>query len=169
MPRFLKALEGIVGSILAVIAALVIYQVAGRYLLGRPPSWTEEMARYLQVWLVLLAAPICLARGMHLSVDYLTPRLPAGPRRIVRTMVFILVGCFSVLLTVYGFNLLRVAALQVSPALGISMVWPYLALPVSGAIMTLVTAWLIVKAPPRESGRGGASAVSGAKSGVNSK
>jgi TRAP-type C4-dicarboxylate transport system permease small subunit len=153
MSRVLRVLEAVVGSVLAVMAALVIYQVAGRYLLGRPPSWTEELARYLQVWLVLLAAPICLARGMHLSVDYLTPKLPAGLQKVVRTMVLVFVGFFSLILTVYGVKLLDVAAFQVSPALGISMVWPYLALPVSGALMTLVSAWLIMN--PQPAGRDG--------------
>ena len=145
MTRVLTVLESVVGAILAVIATLVIYQVASRYLLGNPPSWTEEMARYLQVWLVLLAAPICLARGMHLSVDYLTPKLPAGPRFLVRTAVLILIALFTLVLTIYGFRLLRVAALQVSPALGISMVWPYLAVPVSGAMMSFVTFVLFVE------------------------
>ncbi len=145
MTRFLTILESVVGTILAVIAVLVIYQVASRYLFGNPPSWTEEMARYLQVWLVLLAAPICLARGMHLSVDYLTPKLPAGPRFLVRTAVLALIALFSLVLTVYGFRLLHVAALQVSPALGISMIWPYLAVPVSGALMSLVTLALFVE------------------------
>jgi TRAP-type C4-dicarboxylate transport system permease small subunit len=153
MSRALRILEVVVGSVLAVMAALVIYQVAGRYLLGRPPSWTEEAARYLQVWLVLLAAPICLARGMHLSVDYLTPKLPAGLQTIVRTLVLVLVGLFSLILAVYGVRLLEVAAYQVSPALGISMVWPYLALPVSGALMTLVSVWLITS--PQSAGRDG--------------
>lgn len=145
MAGILKTLESIVGTILAAIAALVIYQVASRYLLGNPPSWTEELARYLQVWLVLLAAPICLARGMHLSVDYLTPKLPAGPRFLVRTAVLIGIAMFSLVLAVYGVRLLRVAALQVSPALGISMVWPYLAVPVSGAMMTVVSVWLFLE------------------------
>ena len=145
MTRFLTFLESIVGAILAVIAALVIYQVASRYLLGNPPSWTEEMARYLQVWLVLLAAPICLARGMHLSVDYLTPKLPAGPRFVVQTGVLLLIAFFSLVLTIYGFRLLRVAAFQVSPALGISMIWPYLAVPVSGALMSVITLALFVE------------------------
>jgi TRAP-type C4-dicarboxylate transport system permease small subunit len=152
MTRVLTVLESIVGTILAVIALLVIYQVASRYLLGSPPSWTEELARYLQVWLVLLAAPICLARGMHLSVDYLTPRLPAGPRFFVRSVVLILITLFSVVLTVYGARLLRVASLQVSPALGISMIWPYLAVPLSGGLMALVSAWLL-----REHWQGGVS------------
>jgi TRAP-type C4-dicarboxylate transport system permease small subunit len=146
MRRLLGVLEGIVAAVLAAIAALVIYQVGGRYLLGNPPSWTEELARYLQVWLVLLAAPICLARGMHLSVDYLTPKLPAGPRRLVQRIVLVLIATFSLLLTFYGLRLLPVAALQTSPALGLSMVWPYLAVPVSGAAMSIVCVMLWIDA-----------------------
>jgi TRAP-type C4-dicarboxylate transport system permease small subunit len=152
MTRVLTVLESLVAAILALIALLVIYQVASRYLLGNPPSWTEELARYLQVWLVLLAAPICLARGMHLSVDYLTPKLPAGPRFFVRTVVLVLIALFSVVLMVYGARLLRVASFQVSPALGISMIWPYLAVPVSGALMALVSVGLL-----RERWQGGVS------------
>jgi TRAP-type C4-dicarboxylate transport system permease small subunit len=90
---------------------------------------------------------------MHLSVDYLTPKLPPGLQTIVRTLVLVLVGLFSLILAVYGVRLLEVAAYQVSPALGISMVWPYLALPVSGALMTLVSVWLITS--PQSAGRDG--------------
>lgn len=69
MNRIWRSLEATAAMVLALMAAVVIYQVGARYLLGRPPSWTEELARYLQVWLVLLAAPVCLARGLHLAVD----------------------------------------------------------------------------------------------------
>jgi TRAP-type C4-dicarboxylate transport system permease small subunit len=157
MQRLLTALEGIVAAILAAIAALVIYQVAARYLLGSPPSWTEELARYLQVWLVLLAAPICLARGMHLSVDYLTPKLPVGPRRFVQSLVLLLIVIFSFILTLYGLRLLSVAVLQTSPALRLSMVWPYLAVPVSGGLMCVVAVTLWVE------GRGASEASRGAE------
>jgi TRAP-type C4-dicarboxylate transport system permease small subunit len=158
MARVLRVLESFVAAILAAMATLVIYQVAGRYLLGNPPSWTEELARYLQVWLVLLAAPICLARGMHLSVDYLTPKLPEGLRLLVRTAVLILIALFSLVLMLYGFRLLLVAGLQVSPALGISMIWPYLAVPLSGAMMSFVSVVLLVESwegnlPPGSTGR----------------
>ncbi len=144
MSRFLKILEGLAGMVLGLMALLVIYQVVGRYVFGRPPSWTEELARYLQVWLVFLAAPVCLGRGMHLAVDYLTPQLSPVLRQIVRKGALALVGLFCLTLTVYGISLLQVAALQISPALGISMVWPYLAVPVSGISMTLVVVMLIL-------------------------
>lgn len=139
LDRLLRGLETVAAASLGVISILVVYQVVARYVFGSPPSWTEELARYLQVWLVMLASPVCLARGMHLAVDYISPRLPSGPRRGLRILVATLVGIFSLLLTVYGFQLLRVASIQVSPALQISMVWAYLVIPVSGALMTLVS------------------------------
>jgi TRAP-type C4-dicarboxylate transport system permease small subunit len=106
--------------------------------------------------MVLLAAPICLARGMHLGVDYLTPKLPPPVRRIVRSAVFLLVGAFCLLLTFFSLRLLRAASLQVSPALGISMVWPYLSLPVSGALMSIeagVLLWGAIRGRPPAEGR----------------
>ena len=151
MSKFMRYLENVVGAILGVMAILVIYQVLARYVLDDPPSWTEELARYLQVWLVLLAAPICLYRGMHLAVNYLTPRLPPTPRRVVRTGIHLLVGFFCLVFTFFGIKLMKVAALQVSPALGLSMIWPYLAVPVSGLAMIGVTVTLLVRGRSDES------------------
>lgn len=135
--RLSRFAEVLVGLILALMATLVIYQVIARYAFNQPPSWTEEMARFLQVWLVMLAAPVCLRRGMHLAVDYVGPRLGAPGRRLLRGAVYGLVAAFSAVLTVYGIRLLSIAALQTSPALGISMLWPYLAVPVGGGLMTI--------------------------------
>ena len=133
-----RVVEGLAATALAGLALLVCLQVAGRYLLPAAPTWTEELARYLQVWLVFLAAPVCLDRGMHLAVDYLTPRLAGRRRRFAERCVLGLVGGWSLVLAVLGARLLRVAALQTTPALGISMVWPYLAVPVGGALLALV-------------------------------
>ena len=140
-------LESAAALALGLMAALVMYQVGARYLFDRPPSWTEELARYLQVWLVLLAAPVCLRRGMHLAVDLLTPRLPPGARVVLRSAILLLVGGFGVIFAFHAVRLLRVAALQTSPALGISMVWPYLALPLSGALIALAAAARLGSAP----------------------
>lgn len=135
-----RVVEGLAAAALAGLALLVCLQVAGRYLLPAAPTWTEELARYLQVWLVFLAAPVCLDRGMHLAVDYLTPRLSVRRRRFAERIVLGLVGAWSLALAVLGARLLRVAALQTTPALGVSMVWPTLAVPVGGALLALVAA-----------------------------
>ena len=144
LKRLWRTLETGAALTLGLMAALVIYQVGARYLFGSPPSWTEELARFLQVWLVLLASPVCLRRGMHLAVDYVSPRLPPGARVALRTGVLLISAVFCLAFAVYGTRLLAVADLQTSPALGISMVWPYLAVPVSGVLMAVAAAVLIV-------------------------
>ena len=103
--RLWRTLETGAAIALGLMAALVIYQVGARYLFGSPPSWTEELARFLQVWLVLLASPICVRRGMHLAVDYVTPRLPPGAALALRTGVLLISALFCL-----GPGLLRSAA-----------------------------------------------------------
>ena len=144
MDRLWRALETGAALALGSMAALVIYQVGARYLFGSPPSWTEELARFLQVWLVLLASPVCVRRGMHLAVDYLTPRLPPGARVAARVGVLLISAVFCLALAFFGIRLLAVAGFQTSPALGISMVWPYLAVPVSGLLMALACGAVIL-------------------------
>ena len=153
MNRLWRTLETGAALALGLMAALVIYQVGARYLFGSPPSWTEELARFLQVWLVLLASPICVRRGMHLAVDYVTPRLPPGAAIALRTGVLLISALFCLGLAFYGARLLAVAVFQTSPALGISMVWPYLAVPVSGILMAVAAGVLIVSGLRRSGGR----------------
>ena len=144
MRRFLNGVEALAGASLAGLALLVVFQVAGRYLFASAPSWTEELARYLQVWMVFLAAPVCLDRGMHLAVDYLTPRLSPARRAAVRRVVLGFIGVWALAMTAASLALLRIAALQTSPALGVSMVWPYLAVPSGSALLAAVAASRIV-------------------------
>ena len=153
MNRLWRTLETGAALALGLMAALVIYQVSARYLFGSPPSWTEELARYLQVWLVLLASPVCVRRGLHLAVDYVTPRLPSGARVAFRTGVLLISGVFCLALAFYGMRLLAVAGLQTSPALGISMVWPYLAIPISGVLMAVAAGVLIASEIRGRAGR----------------
>ena len=135
-----RALESAAAAALALMAALVIYQVGARYLFDSPPSWTEELARYCQVWLVLLAAPVCLRRGMHLAVDLLSPRLPTRLGIALRRGILLLVGLFGLTFAFHSLRLLGVAALQTSPSLGVSMLWPYLALPLGGVLISVAAA-----------------------------
>ena len=127
------------------MAALVIYQVGARYLFGSPPSWTEELARFLQVWLVLLASPDLRAardapRGGLRDAPFAAGGGAGPPDRRVADLRALLPG--PRLLRRPG--LLAVAGFQTSPALGISMVWPYLAVPVSGVLMAVAAGVLIV-------------------------
>ena len=120
-----------------VLITTVFYQVIGRYLFNAPPSWSEELARFLQVWIALLASALAIQHGMHLGVDYLLHAVPPRGRLLLEVLVQVLVSGFLLVLLVQGINILQVASVQTSPAMGINMWYAYLAVPVGAALMLL--------------------------------
>jgi TRAP-type C4-dicarboxylate transport system permease small subunit len=132
-----RAIQLVIILMFAVLIATVFYQVVGRYLFNAPPSWSEELARFLQVWIALLASALCIHQGMHLGVDYLLYAVPPRGRAALEVLVHVLVSGFLLLLLVQGIKILDVAAAQTSPAMGINMWYAYLAVPVGAALMLL--------------------------------
>jgi TRAP-type C4-dicarboxylate transport system permease small subunit len=132
-----RAVQLVIILMFAVLIVTVFYQVLGRYLFNAPPSWSEELARFLQVWIALLASALCIQQGMHLGVDYLLYAVPPRGRAALEVLVHVLVTGFLLLLLVQGIKILEVAAVQSSPAMGVNMWYAYLAVPVGAALMLL--------------------------------
>jgi TRAP-type C4-dicarboxylate transport system permease small subunit len=106
-----------------------------RYVLNDPILWTEEAARYLMIWMALIAASISMKRREHVSMNLLINPLPAVIKRIVGTLTSLAVAFFLLVLTREGITMVLSARSQISPALGISMFWPLLSVPLSGILM----------------------------------
>ncbi|HEV8584278.1 MAG TPA: TRAP transporter small permease [Methylomirabilota bacterium] len=132
-----RAIALLIILMFAVLIVTVFYQVLGRYLFNAPPSWSEELARFLQVWIALLASALCIQQSMHLGVDYLLYAAPPRGRALLVILVHAMVTGFLLLLLVQGVKILDVAAVQTSPAMGINMWYAYLAVPVGAALMLL--------------------------------
>ena len=119
----------------------VLWQVASRYLLQDPSSWTDELATLLIIWVAMLGSSIAFARHHHLGVDYFVEKLAPSARRITEMAVQAMVGLFAVVVLILGGSKLVALTLlteQVSPALGVKMGHVYLALPISGLLILLV-------------------------------
>ncbi|MGW8265359.1 MAG: TRAP transporter small permease [Longimicrobiales bacterium] len=121
----------------AVLTTAVFTQVVARYVFNHPPAWTEELARFCQVWIILLASSICLRKGSHLAVDYLGPSLSLSVRRLVGLLIGCLITLYSAVVVVWGVKLLIIGITQTSPAMQVSMGLVYLVFPVAGGLMVL--------------------------------
>jgi TRAP-type transport system small permease protein len=130
-----KATEFIIIFLFAVLAAVVFYQVVARYLFNNPPSWTEELARYCQVWVILLTSSICIRKGSHLAVDYFGHRFSAELKRKINIALNILVAFYLLVVIVFGWKLMVAGRYQLSPALQVKMSYVYVVFPVSGVLM----------------------------------
>ena len=120
---------------LSALALVVFTQVVFRYLLQLPLFWTEETARYCLVWASLLGGGVALYRGQHIAVTYLVDRLPTSLRKLAIRLVQLSVTAIVVVILIGGIDLVMITQRQLSPALRISMSYPYLALPVGSFIM----------------------------------
>jgi TRAP-type C4-dicarboxylate transport system permease small subunit len=132
-----RAVEVTVVTLFTVLTIAVFTQVVARYVFNSPPAWTEELARFCQVWIILLTSSICIRKGSHLAVDYLGPSLAPAARKALGAITGTLIIAYSVVVTIWGVRLMSVGFLQVSPAMQINMAVVYAVFPIAGALMTV--------------------------------
>nr|WKN36237.1 TRAP transporter small permease [Tunicatimonas sp. TK19036] len=134
-PYLDRFLERVLISIMALMVVNVLWQVASRYLMQSPSSFTDELSRYLLIWLSLLGASYVTGKKMHLSIDLLMQNINTRRQKTLNTVIYSLVALFAFLaMVVGGIRLLYIVFSlgQTSPALEIPMGIVYLVLPISG-------------------------------------
>ena len=121
----------------ALMIAIVAAQVFFRYVLNHSLFWSEELARYILVWLTFLGATVAYRRGVHPRIDLFAHRL--GPRgaRAMRIGAHLVAMAFLGMLVIYGAQFAYFVRLQISPALQIPKWTVMLVLPISGMIILL--------------------------------
>ena len=113
-------------------------QVIARYAFGHPITWTEEVCRYLFVWVVFVGAGVAERSRAHITLDFLTSRLSPSVRRRLDVVNGILcVGMVLLLFVWYGWSLTVVSMRQQSPFGGPPVGFAALAIPIGGLLMIL--------------------------------
>jgi TRAP-type C4-dicarboxylate transport system permease small subunit len=114
-----------------------------RYVMSDPIIWSEEVARYLFVWITLIGAAAGVRLHAHFGLDILRRYAPPL-RQALGAATMLVVAGFLVLLLYTGIVETRQAALQLSPALQVRMHWAYLAVPVGAglALWHVVAHWV---------------------------
>ena len=115
----------------------VIAQVIFRYVLKQPLPWSEELARYLMVWVACLAGSEAYRMKSHVGVDFVARLLPVAPRKWVFQIGHMAVFVLMVVIIYQGVTLSWMLMEQESPALEIPMGWSYLAVPAGAAFIAL--------------------------------
>lgn len=105
-------------------------------------KWTEEIARFLLIWVTLLGGAAAFGTKAHLGVDYFAEKLHPDARRWMAVFANLVVLFFALAIFVFGgwrvvFDALTME--QMTPALGWKMGHVYLALPIAGFFMVLFT------------------------------
>ncbi len=111
---------------------VVLLGVLFRYVLRMPLSWTEELSRYMMIWAASLAVSIGIQEKSHVGLTFLFDLAKSRVLKILLdTVIFIATLGFLAIMIYYSIQMVAEAKTQISQGLGISMVLPTLAIPVS--------------------------------------
>ena len=126
--------------IMSLLVLDVVWGVVTRYALGEQAKWTEEMARFLLIWVSLLGGAIAYRNREHLGIDFVVTKLEPGVLGGTRLFTEVL-SCLIVFIVmiVGGIQLVWDALYleQTTPALEWKMGYIYLVVPVVGVMMLL--------------------------------
>ena len=133
-----KALAWMVIALMGVAVVNVLWQVFSRWVLKDPSSYTEELARYLLIWVGLLGASYAVGKKLHLAIDLLPNRLEGKARHVLDIGIEAFIFFFALLVMLVGGLRLVTLTLkfgQVSAALGLQLGYVYLVIPISGILI----------------------------------
>jgi len=135
--RLTRMVERVLIALSALIAVVVFLQVVFRYLLRQPLFWSEELPRYLLIWMSFLAAALAQKSEAHINITLALAPLPPAWRRAVRILTNLIFLAFLAVLVYSGALVVGITASHRSTALQIPMAAVYLALPVGAVLMSI--------------------------------
>ncbi len=137
-----EKIDNILGKALVIIMGVmvvnVLWQVFTRYIVGTPSSFTDELARYLMIWIGVLGAAYVSGRNMHVAIDVIPSRSSSRTQKRLSNIVYILIIVFAFFaFVVGGVRLVYLSYIlgQQSAALQIPLALVYVVIPISGLLI----------------------------------
>ena len=125
-------------AMLALAAALCMFQIIMRFVLEQPAEWTEVLIRFSLIWMVFLAIPTAFRQGAMVSVDVLYRWSPPRLRRVLDGVVALAALTLIAIIVWWGWDYAVRGRVQTMAGLeSLSMFWAYVALPVGGVFSAL--------------------------------
>ena len=119
------------------ISVVVAIQVFFRYALNHSLFWSEELARYLLVWLTFLGASVAYRRKVHPGIDIVYARMPSSIQRTVSIFIHVISTILFGIMIFYGCQFSYFVRLQISPALYLPKWFVFSIIPLSGIIFMI--------------------------------
>jgi TRAP-type C4-dicarboxylate transport system permease small subunit len=141
-------LKWILVFIMGAMTVNVLWQVFTRFIMQSPSSYTEELARYMLIWIGILGASYVAGQKMHLAIDLLSTKLNKANKSYLEIIIQICIFLFSLfVMVVGGVRLVQITLTlnQISAALQIPLGYVYTVVPISGALMMFYSLTFIVE------------------------
>ena len=147
LETFCQGLRILLGCLMATLAIPVGMQVISRYT-GIIPTflWTEELATFIFVWIVMIGSMVAVWEGTHFDV-VITP----DARRpffilLQKSIVYIFVLTFALLFAWYGIEYAKIGSIQSSVMMRANLLWTYVTVPIAGVVWILFCGYRLYEA-----------------------
>lgn len=132
-----RLVEGLIILGATVIVAMVTTEVILRYIFSHSLIFTEELSRYLMVWIVFLGSALAIRDGSHIRISILVSRLSPRLQHLTQLTAYGLTLIFLTVITIEGLKILPRQLYQMCITINISLFYFYLAIPVGSILMVI--------------------------------
>jgi TRAP-type C4-dicarboxylate transport system permease small subunit len=131
-----RAIMVIASLLVAIMVASAALGVIFRYALGRALPWAEEFGVYLFIWMIFLGSAVEVLRGEHPAITFVVDRMPAWAAQLSKVIAALAVAAWGLCLLYNGLDALSLESEETWASVPqLSMWWPFLAIPVGGALI----------------------------------
>lgn len=131
-------MEYLMGILFLVLVGITFQEVLRRYLFNDPTHWASEASRFLLIWMTFTGACIVTRLVTHLTMGFTIHRfVNKSKSKIIKVFISAAAAISMIVLTYYSAKVTLLAGYRPAPMTGIPMYYPWAALPVNGAIMSI--------------------------------
>lgn len=150
MKKLSKVLQNIAGALLLVGVLLTFAAVIARRVFNNSIIWSEEMVRYMFIWMFFLGMPICTMKGEHIALDITATKIHGEAKRIYLIIIEAICVVLDVAIAYLGVPFAINNMNQKSAALHIPYGYVNMAIPVGAALMAIFSIHRIYRLIKRE-------------------
>ena len=132
-------------TLMALIIIIMFTQVLFRYVFNQSLSWSEEIAKFIFVWMIFIGAAVCIKEKLHIGVEFLIERLPKKWKNAIEVFNTILIVLFNIAMSVTGFFWVGEVSGTLSPAVGLPLNWAFYAALPCAAVLSVVFGIIVLK------------------------
>lgn len=132
---FCQLLRALVGLLIAALIVPVFMQVLARYT-GLIPTylWTEELAKFIFIWIVMLGSMIAVWEGTHFDVRVIPDATSPLGTLLQNGFVLLMIVVFGLLFARFGIDYAKFGSIQSSVMMQINLLWVYITVPMAGFV-----------------------------------
>ncbi len=140
-----KILSYLCGVLIFAMTVLIFVQVICRYAMNDSLTWSEEIGRFIFVWITFLGLPVALKAKAHVALDLLLKKTSGAFHRTLLIINAILTAVLASAIFYSGLQLVKLGSRQKSSALMIPMDYVYLVIPIGGILLLFFTITVFIR------------------------